>query len=900
MYKKLFPFQIVGVILACLLLFFSTNHSSRASIQELLEPSTNPGNTWNAIVNAIEKIELAKTAGELSVDEAAILRLQAFLDVTALPEKFQPDVFIPITEALTVPSDLSGLSEVVSRLYIDEASWSEETQEAVRSQLDALQHVREINQAIYETEHFRIYWIDDPANNDHPPGGITYIEAFADSLELNWDLLENPSEFGYTMPNPTEYYLITDPPGTIYLDKFEVLVHQEPQVCGYIPLPDGVSAVTLPGTMMWGWLQNQNNFDDDAAHELFHLVQWDHYGSRIINCSNVLADFGYFYASSLTGGRGGWLMEGSSAWLEIEAYGESYDDQGSWFSQYNNNPDESLFAYQPLTAGYEVRHYGSFLFLEFLQEQFLGSYPPDGRTLIKSIWESIRNNQNAPVESVTNAMLNATSFPSEPEVWQSIFADFLVADYLKMIGNGGWNSNLEVNSEVPEVGIPIHVNKEGFGDPGGFVIEILPDDLGLPSGNDQTGATLSFELVTNCPYCAVDFLSIDANGLVSQSQTLITFDQNDTAEIEISDFGMPNGTSKLTAIFSSGAGGYGGWGYEPTGGIPSFGFFDYTIAAIDNPPKAPQNLTATTNNGSYPIQLSWNAIIETGIKYNVYMNDSFPFPLNATTRISTKQTGTTYTVNTGTPGTFYFIVTSVDRGLNESAISNLATVEIASTTPTPTPTSPGPSPTPTKTPTPTPTYPPFVNIWPDFGTPFPDPPTNPFTTLFGELAAPGNQLTSGGWDLPGASYGPGDHVYISGHYTCMDGNCLDEEEESGQVEIMVSGGNDFFFMEMNLKGPTLNCAQNTSGEVFFTCIAPPYQGGSQGVDAVWLQVSTSPSVSPIQAVYITDFSIDWFGAPPPPTATPTPPITPTPTPTKTPGCRPSTCPTPEAPLTPTP
>lgn len=166
----------------------------------------------------IDKIEQAKGRGELTVDEAARLRLTALLEPQALPAAFRP-----------TPDELQSLVQVeppgyrdgeaalagpMKALYFDQDLWSAETKAYVESRLVAAdaQSLDYSQPAVYSTAHFDIHFDLDPASPDYPgdPGGpytaISYTLELASALEDTWNIYDDPAQFDFLMPDPTTYF----------------------------------------------------------------------------------------------------------------------------------------------------------------------------------------------------------------------------------------------------------------------------------------------------------------------------------------------------------------------------------------------------------------------------------------------------------------------------------------------------------------------------------------------------------------------------------------------------------------------------------------------------------------------------------------------------------------------
>lgn len=668
--------------------------------QENQEPSIPP---WVESIHLINKME---AQGSISLDKAVRLRLQALRDPFSLPPQFQPSLRFE-NQLTTRPK--CGLPEFTAKnqaLFKDYEEWNSETKLFVEQEMKQDENqALSSTQSLRETTHFKIYW--DP---NEIQDGADYASVLATLLEQAWDIFE--TDHGYAMPDPSEYYLIIDE-NVFHLEKFEVRIVNRVTFCFLFPLE--ATGFALPGRIQF----NVNYLDKSetdwmeslTAHELFHLIQWDYIGFRQAQCSGDLSA-SLFYGTSAN--RGAWLMEGSSTWIEKLFYQYPIDND---IEDYNSPyPDRSLFLFDDLRTGSNNREYGTALFLWYLESFYSTKY---NQPVVKTIWSELDESTLPPlrkdtVDALTDVLLHpdkgSTSYDDYPDLWQSFFADFVLANYLKEdykdlinrpnVDWGGWPQDADIavkREERPNLTNSPEVSRTlpPIEDPGSFPIEIYADNLGLPSGEDQTGVILDFSLSTNCPYCAVEHLIYDSpnhtlRSIEEQERRILINSENPTAEFSIEDFGAspnrrsqdtPTASEMVTILFTSGAGGYGGWGYEEFSG--AFSFFRYIIQITDNPPIQPQNLSAFTSNGDYPITFQWDEVREEGIRYNLYRGRNEDIPLDDNHRIGENISDPTFILSSGNLGEYYFVVTSVDKGGNESEASHPVKVSILAPTPTP-------------------------------------------------------------------------------------------------------------------------------------------------------------------------------------------------------------------------
>ncbi len=660
---------------------------------------------------AIERIDQAYEGGQITLDQAVRLRLQALRDPFALPLPYRP---LKPPQAYPRPRARCGWPEAAAKtwaLFRDQDQWGEDTKTFIEQELQrsnqALQ-ARLLSMETMETDHFRIRW--DP---QEIPNGQAYAQDLANDLEAAWHRFAN---LGYTLPNPTEYYIILADRVLFPYDRIEVEIVREVNPCGIWPFGESPPAISMPIRIQFALdaLNKSEQYKQAlAAHELFHVIQVDYLGFREAQCPYWGPLF--FYASPAT--RGAWLMEGSSTWIEKALY--NYENiLFVSIEDYHLHPEWSLFVFDAL-RGDTDREYGTALFLWYLNNFYGDRYQ---QPIVKRIWEQLREDipplQKDTVDAVTEVLLHpeqgTSPYDDYPELWQSLFADFILADYLKteypaLVGQPGgdwgtWSSDRDLvavldrinNQNAYRVHRPafpdettLRVKRSPIEDPGAFLAEIFSDQLNLPPGEDQTGATLEITFLTNCPYCAVDQLIFDAptHALRTDAvqRVLFTWD-NREAQFVIPDFGAsptrrednPTASEQVTLLFTSGAGGYGGWGYQE---LPAgvFNFFYYEIHVKDNPPITPLNLSATTVNGDYPIMLQWEPVREEGIRYNVYQARTEDVPVDDAHRIAQGLTATSLEIPSGEPGIYYFVVTAVDQGGNESEPSDPVQVVVGVT-----------------------------------------------------------------------------------------------------------------------------------------------------------------------------------------------------------------------------
>ncbi len=686
--------QIGTGLLVLVVLLFQGSQSLASPVSRIPGQNEAPPPAWQ---EAIERIDQALAAGKISLGQAVRLRLLALQTPFALPEDYRPRL---TPQAYAKPPAQCGLPEAMAKtqvLFRDQKQWDEGTKSFIEQKFQRFEQeyrARLAAMETLETEHFRIRW--DP---DEIPDGQAYADVLAGYLEEAWTRF---ADAGYTMPDPGEYYTMipTDPPTIFYYDRIEVEIVPEVRLCGVFPI--NTSALTLLITIQFD-VHNLSTtgsaFEQaTAAHELFHVIQWDYLGFRQVQCPFVGP--ASFYMSSSN--RRAWLMEGSSTWIEKVFYDYPFEDD---IEDYHKHPEWSLFVFDQF-RGDTNREYGTALFLWYLNNFYGDRYQ---EPIVKRVWEQLREDvpplQKDTVDAMTEMLLQpdqgSSPYNDYPELWQSLFADFILANYLKagyleLAGQPGgdwgtWNSSVDLVTVLKRANnlnayrehspsfpdeTTLRVRRPPIEDPGAFLVEIFSDQLNLPPGEDQTGATLEITFLTNCPYCAVDQLIFDAPAHTLRTDAVqrvfFTWD-NRYARFVIPDFGAsptrrvdnPIASEQVTLLFTSGAGGYGGWGYQE---LPDgvFNFFSYEIQVKDNPPITPLNLKATTTDGNYPITLQWEPVREEGIRYNVYRARTQDVPVDDAHRIAQGLAEPSLEMSNGEPGVYYFVITAVDQGGNES------------------------------------------------------------------------------------------------------------------------------------------------------------------------------------------------------------------------------------------
>ena len=644
--------------------------------------------------DAIERIEAARFSGRLTTDQGARNRLWALADPTRLPPEFQPTAGTArfAAEGEDLHDGLQELAEMLDALFVDQADWSAETRMAILAEFE--EGERQYRAALAAalpatelTEHFAIHW-DDTGGPDAPRRGFNYIETLGEKLEDAWKKLEE--EYGYQMPDPADFGKAPDSKG---ISRFDVFVVRDPikimgDVCDIIKICEKLKlqqpqAMTLPGDMNFKNDIPELGLDTLAAHELFHMLQWNYAGFRDSTALGK-AEALFWYA-----GEASWLMESTATWIEDEIYPNDNDYRHK-IHQYTKFPDVSLFASWSELIGRppQFHDYGAVVFIKFLQEHLAANagYNPT-RDIVRDIWENVPLQGNSTVEAVTYVLMHPPSGASPYEdyidTWHSIFDDFAVANYLKDYDDGpDWPTSGRTNASVkieqdeyPSANPPIAVTRHllGFEGPGAQYVEILPTRLGLPGGTDATGAKLHLEFSTSCPTCTLDALTF-AGGTPARTPIPLTLSGSDGLNLVFSgsadlatNFGAAGGVTKAALVFSNGP-------------EEVFLHYDYTITATDNSPESPTHLTATAGANALRdrwIQLQWDQVREAGVTYSVYRSQTSPVPIDNAHRIASGLLSRSYRDRgISWETTYFYVVTAVDRGRNSSSPSGEASAQL--------------------------------------------------------------------------------------------------------------------------------------------------------------------------------------------------------------------------------
>lgn len=662
-------------LLAVLALIFLTAIQSAPGPAAAMPINQGAVEPWQ---NAVHRINAARDKGDLQVDEAALLRMQAIRDPAGLPEAYQPDPSAVKEPFPTIHLDGTlALAYRIGAVYEDQNQWSEATRQAIERQLSprglGTTPLSGKNQAdlpeSFESDHFIIHWAEQ--GEDAPAGGDAYIESIADALEFAWDHF-GPSGLAYILPDPQDYR----PPQ----DKIDVFIVDSIEACGVIPLD--AAGLAGPGKIT---LRNdipQDRISTLSAHELFHLIQYRYAGFFETRCPLVV-EVEIWMATG-----NGWFVEASASWAEDEAH-PSDNYYTNFIASYLSRPDVSLFARRDAAA--PNHEYGAVVFVKFLEEHITpGAGYSNRNDIVRAIWENVLPQGRSTTDAVTYVLQNPPSgdmpYDDYTDTWKGIFDEFAIANLLKDYeDSASWPGGAEVpflENLAPDASptVPLFGDRSGFEDPAAIYLDISSANLGLPGGADATGATLRLEFNTDCSECTLDSVHFGPGGTTSRQPHALAVSGTTpglrpiySVEVDLeTGFGLANSVGRVSLVFANGA----------IDGF-SLGYFDYRIEAIDNPPIRPRNFRVALS-GAEGVQLNWDPVQEAGVSYKIYRSQNSPIPISGGTHLATTSSNSYLDPNVQ-PGTrYYYVVSAVDVGGNEGPTSNEVSILVPAPTPTPT------------------------------------------------------------------------------------------------------------------------------------------------------------------------------------------------------------------------
>ena len=323
-----------------------------------------------------------------------------------------------------------------------------------------------------DTAHFSIEWYTDRNDPDYPrsggTGGLDYIRVVSDTLEAAWATYES---LDYRMPPPT--------PGRSD-DLITVLVEAEPFMVSVYPL-------YASGASYGGRIWIRNNLDTTggstdsflahvAAHELFHLVQYNYLGYTLDVGLELWTLHNLFRLSQ----RDLWLLESTAQWAPGEVYDGLKAHGNDLIKAFYDDLEYSL-PYSIL--GQTDRQYGAVVFPLFLQQHRAGGSPD----IVREMWEEIESDPGHPFAQIDD--LAATYGSTLDET----FADFSIANYLYAdyyAGSAQWDPRVGddiVDRSAHEHHPEMRETESGTGEAyalGTTYVRIVDDDIQPPFDPD--------------------------------------------------------------------------------------------------------------------------------------------------------------------------------------------------------------------------------------------------------------------------------------------------------------------------------------------------------------------------------------------------------------------------------
>ncbi len=374
------------------------------------------------IMEALARIEIAKTTGEITVDEAALYKLALFSQPEKLPTEFQPAATILDTSAHDRSDGLIILAHIHAVVTEDWELLSAETRQTIEDHFSLQAQVEKSAQLQHNlpntqyTAHFAIHWNSDPTSPDYPVGGFQYIEILSNTLEINWTNLT--VGLGYAEP------ILPVTPLPVYVASTIEF--------GWITLPPTVPAIGLPDQIQFKNNLNQNDLDTLGLHELFHVFQWDYADQD---------DFDFFYYTDNC-----WWMEATAVWMEHHVYNTDY----IWLiRRYIDYTYRSLIrTWDPLgDEAADHPEYGVVVFAKYLEEHIdnLNTIGNNGN-VIREVWENVPQ-----VSGYTCLTAMENVLARYGHTLSNFFVHFTLANYLHATPSVGYQDG--GNSNWPAVGV---------------------------------------------------------------------------------------------------------------------------------------------------------------------------------------------------------------------------------------------------------------------------------------------------------------------------------------------------------------------------------------------------------------------------------------------------------------
>ncbi|MBI4786323.1 MAG: exo-alpha-sialidase [Chloroflexi bacterium] len=340
--------------------------------------------------------------GILTIDQAALYKVYAIFKSPRLPFQYQSAVPIPL-EGLDAVMDAVAnwvdLNETTRQTINDYLTPKDITTSSIPGtlaskrvpgmamQIPLGQHFLDCDLYVKPTPHFSIFYSTTGlcATSD------AYVNILATGLEDAWTRY---SALGYTMP----------PLGTFV---WVIPIH----------LRSSVPAMSPRSLILFDNSMHVANVQVTAAHEFFHIVQWQYFGNEI-TCPGILSDFIWAMPRAWQNYDDvRWWMEATAQWAQHEVYG---NDQSyfAFISSYLNQPWTHLDTSPKLIPNFA---YGSVLFPIYLSERM-----PAGRDVVRAAWSRYvqMNNACGPMMPALQSALQTQNTTME-----QVFPSFSGANY---------------------------------------------------------------------------------------------------------------------------------------------------------------------------------------------------------------------------------------------------------------------------------------------------------------------------------------------------------------------------------------------------------------------------------------------------------------------------------------
>jgi len=398
-----------------------------------------------ALPDPIQRIENDFSAGLVTLDEKAILLIQAIKDPMSLPSHYSAG----FDEGEKLPDRCATMVIVDIYNHWDELSRS--TQSAVGAML-----TRHSTAFTYNSPSgfFKLHY-DISGEHAVPPadGNANTIPDYVEKCAAYCDsALETHRDLGYLDP-PSDLIFGGDGKFDVYFEEMPYYGYAVPEGDGPALWNDKFSYFVLNRDFI-GFPQNNDPEGNvagaakaTAGHELHHCVQ-----------------FGYDPNEAI------WFMELGATWMEDITFNQ-VDDNYNYLGTFMNDPEKSLMEMT-------LHMYASFIWASFLSEKF-------DTSLIRAVWEGARS-------SDVYTTLSDTLQGRYGWTQDSAFAEFEAWNFATGVRDDGLH--YEEGSEYPAVtidatysGFPV-LNQVSPKNPAGYAATYIKFLPGMLSG----GMAISF------------------------------------------------------------------------------------------------------------------------------------------------------------------------------------------------------------------------------------------------------------------------------------------------------------------------------------------------------------------------------------------------------------------------